>query len=102
MNVNTIKKISKTRYLHQSAKLSTKENHLAKLILTTQNGSWQVNQELIAFLSVERFGETVILLDMYDNPVRVNRQHMFNLASDLYETVMNDWYRTVNTINNQR
>ncbi len=102
MNVNLIKKTSKTRYLHQSAKLSTKENHLAKLILTTQGGSWQVNQELIAFLSVEQFGETVILLDIYDNPVRVNRQQLFNEASSLYETVMTDWYHTVNKINNQR
>ena len=101
MNVNLIKKTSRTRYLHQSAKLSAKENHQARLLLTQSGGTFRVTPELISFLSIEKF-ETIILLDIYDNPIRVNREHLFTAAASLYREVMNDWYHTVNKINNQR
>jgi hypothetical protein len=102
MNVKLIKKTSRTRYLHQSAKLSAKENHLAKLILTTQGGSWQVNQELIAFLSIERLGEKIVLLDMFDNPITVNRLALLTECINTYTNVMSSWANALTIINDQR
>lgn len=102
MNINTIKKTSKTRYLHQSAKLSAKENHLAKLIIISHGGSWQVTQELIAFLSVEQLGKQIVLLDMFDNPITVNRLSLLTDCINTYTSVMTSWAETLITINNLR
>ena len=101
MTVDLIKQTSRARYLHGVAKLTAKENHQARLLLTQSGGTFRVTPELISFLSIEKF-ETVVLLDIYDNPVKVNRENLFSVAVSLYNEVMEDWYHAVNTINNQR
>lgn len=102
MDTELIKRTSRTRYLNQVAKLSARESHLAKLVLTAQGGSWQVSPELIAFLTVEALGDTTVLLDMFDNPVTVNRQQLLAQCIDTYNTVMASWAATIETINEQR
>ena len=102
MDTDLIKRTSRTRYLNQAAKLTARESHTARLILTTQGGSWQVSQELIAFLSVTALGSTIVLLDMYDNPVTVNRDQLLRECIATYTTVMKSWAATIETINEQR
>ena len=102
MDTDLIKRTSRIRYLNQAAKLTARESHLAQLILTTQGGSWQVSQELIAFLSVELLGDTTVLLDMFDNPVTVDRQQLLQECVATYTQVMKDWAATIETINEQR
>jgi hypothetical protein len=101
MNTELIKQTTKIKYDHGVAKISAKENHQARLLLTQSGGTFRVTPELISFLSIDK-SETIILLDIYDNPIRVNRENLFSAAILLYEEVMTDWWNTVNKINNQR
>lgn len=102
MTVELIKRTSRARYLHTAAKLTAKENHLAQLMITTQGGTFKITPELIAFLSVETLGDRVIILDVYDNPVSVDREQLLRDAIAQYHVVMESWARTVAQINNSR
>ena len=102
MNIETIKKTSRAKYLHSLAKLTAKENHLAQLLLTVHGGTFRVTPELIAFLSVEYLGRTVIILDIFENPIQVDRVEMLESCVDLYSSVMQSWHSTTAEINSKR
>lgn len=102
MNIELIKKISRTKYLHSLAKISSKENHESQLLVPLAGGVFRVSPELIGFLSVEFLGDTVILLDIYENPINVNRLELLSLCISTYKTTMHSWLETTEKINNQR
>ena len=102
MNTDTIKKTSRAKYLHSLAKLTAKENHLAQLLITQSGGTFRVTPELISFLSVESLGKTVIILDIFESPIEVDRTTMLESCVELYSTVMQSWLDTTKLINSKR
>lgn len=102
MNIETIKKTSRAKYLHSLAKLTAKENHLAQLLLTVHGGTFRVTTELISFLSVESLGTTTYVLDIFENPIEVDRITMLKSCVELYSTVMQSWHTTAAEINGKR
>jgi hypothetical protein len=36
--------------------------------------------------------EELVLIDTFDNPVKVNRKELMDKLGDVYYTVMNEWY----------
>ena len=101
MKPDQIKQISRARYQYQLAKLAAKENHTAQLLITTNGTTIRVTSELIAFLSVD-LGDESVVMDIYDNPVKVSRLDLLEQASTTYTQVMNSWADAVATINKQR
>jgi len=101
MNTDQIKQISKARYQYQLAKIAARENHESQLLITTAGTTIRVSAELIAFLSID-LGDTVVIIDIYDNPVRVDRETLLSKSIDVYKTVMSGWADTVEQINKQR
>jgi hypothetical protein len=101
MNVEQIKQVSKTKYLHHIARLNLQERAHSKLLVTQNGGSWRVTQELISFLSVID-DEYVILIDIYDNPCRVERVKLLEQCKETYRTVMDQWFSDAEKINKQR
>lgn len=101
MNVEQIKTVSRAKYLHSLAKINLKERYESRLIITMGDGSFRVTPELLTFLSL--YGNSdVTLLDMYENPVRVNARQLFDGAKTLYDTVMIDWRDDFQTTMKQR
>ena len=102
MNIELIKKTSKTKYLHSLAKITNKENHEALLLVTLSGGTFRTSIELISFLSIKSMGDTVILLDIYENPIKVDRLQLLNLCMSSYKTTMTSWLNSSLQINGQR
>lgn len=102
MNIDTIKKTSRAKYLHSLAKLSAKENHEAQLLLTLFGGTFRVTPDLIAFLSVEKLSEQTIILDIFETPILVDRVAMLDKSVELYTQVMQSWLETTAEINSKR
>ena len=101
MNVEQIKQVSKTKYLHHLARLNLQERAQSKLLATQDGGTWRVTHELISFLSVIE-DEYVVLIDIYDNPCRVERAKLLVQCKETYCQVMNDWFDDAEKINKQR
>jgi hypothetical protein len=80
---------AKARFKHQEAKLYLQEKYSNRLTLVSQNGLWKITPEFLSMLRASP--GTLILIDQYDNPVRVDTVLLLETAQELYDTVMSNW-----------
>ena len=91
MDTKTLISEAKARFNHNSAKAYLKDKYDSKFIVADQSGLWRANLETINFLNSSS-DEWVILIDTFNNPVRVNRETLLEKLSTTYNSVMTDWY----------
>ena len=82
---------AKARFNHNSAKAYLKDKYDSKFIVADQNGLWRANLETINFLTAISDAE-VIIIDTFNNPVKVIRQALLDKLSTVYKTTMEEWY----------
>lgn len=82
---------TKARFNHHSAKSYLKSKYQSKLIVADQGGLWKATPELIGFLSITDRTHAVIL-DAYENPIRVHINELQIKLRETYNTVMEQWY----------
>ena len=91
MDTKTLITEAKARFNHNSAKAYLKDKYDSKFIVADQNGLWRANLETINFLNSST-EEWVILIDTFDNPVKVKRVDLLYKLSDTYKNTMEEWY----------
>lgn len=90
MNTDQIVEHSRARFEHQAARRVLKEKYQAKLIFAHSNGMWRANPEMITFLSL--YGDKeIVILDLYENPVRVNAGNLCLAMKQRWQEQMNAW-----------
>lgn len=82
---------AKARFNHNSAKAYLKDKYDSKFIVADQNGLWKANLETINFLNSSS-DEEIILIDTFNNPVKVNRQPLLDKLHTVYKNTMEEWY----------
>ena len=92
MDTKTLITEAKARFAHNSAKDYLKEKYSAKLLVAEQGGLWKADIETIAFLKGWLTSEEVVLIDTFNNPVKVNRTKLLIFLQDTYQEVMNAWH----------
>jgi hypothetical protein len=92
MDTKTLISEAKARFNHNSAKAYLKEKFDAKLLIADQGGLWKADKETINFLITVDKVEEIILIDTFNNPVKVNRIELLTKLEDTYLTVMEEWY----------
>ena len=91
MNKKELINEAKARFNHNSAKAYLKSKYQSKLIVADQGGLWTATPELIGFLTITDRSHTV-LLDSYENPVRVDIRQLEIKLRETYNTVMDQWH----------
>jgi hypothetical protein len=91
MDTKELIKEAKARFSHNSAKAYLKSKYQSKLIVADQGGLWTATPKLIAFLSSTQDNNTV-LLDSYDNPVKVDTTKLLIKLKETYCVVMEQWH----------
>ena len=91
MDTTSLISEAKARFNHNSAKAYLKDKYDSKFIVADQSGLWRANLETINFLN-SSIEEWVILIDTFNNPVRINRIALLEKLNKTYHTVMSDWY----------
>lgn len=82
---------AKARFKHNSAKAYLEDKYKSKLIIADQGGLWEVTPTFLTFLS-ESNSNTFVVLDSYENPVKINRKDLLTKATSVYNEVMEAWY----------
>ncbi len=101
MDVSTLISQAKARFNHNSAKEYLKQKYNSKLLIAEQGGLWRADQQTIGFLSgIDN--EYLVLLDTYDNPVKVNRQELLNKLKSVYASNMEEYYREYKELETKR
>lgn len=82
---------AKARFKHNSARQYLKDKYQSKLTFADQNGLWVASPSLLSQLTISS-AETLVLLDSYDNPIKVDRNLLLQKTNETYLTVMEQWH----------
>ena len=93
--------IIKERFDHEASKQALKEKYQAKMIFAHQGGMFRAGPDLIAVLSTVQ-QDTMIIVDLYDTPVKVVRQGLLDSATQRWQEQLNAWMEEHNQLTRER
>jgi len=102
MNTDELVAHSRARFEHAAARRTLKEKYQAKLTFGWNGGMWQAGPELLSTLNCCVMDKDVIILDMYENPVKVNTKELWNLTAERWQEQMNAWLIEHEELNKNR
>ena len=91
MDTKTLIADAKARFNHNSAKAYLAEKYNSKLIIADQGGLWKADTQTISILHALTEDE-VVLIDTFNNPVKVSRIALLNNLRTVYYDTMDQWY----------
>ena len=92
---------ARTRFDHAAARRGLKEKYEAKMLFALNGGMWRAGPELLTILQTCPDSSAVIL-DLYENPVRVDVRELELAAQQRWQEQMNAWLAEYETLNNNR
>ena len=72
------------------------------MIFAHAGGMWQAGPELLSTLKFCTPDKEIVLLDLYDNPVKINTKELWNLAAERWQEQMNAWLVEFNELTKKR
>ena len=76
---------------YQKNKRNLREKILTDLHLPYNNGLFLITTDLLAFLTTWPDSE-LFLEDVYNNPIKINREELLDKARQCYQLAMNSWH----------
>jgi hypothetical protein len=101
MNTEQLIIEAKARFNLNSAKQYLKEKYESKLQVAEQDGLWKADIQTISFLS-SFDTTTLVVVDIFGNPVLVNRKELLDKLSLVYQSVTSEWYNEFSSLENRR
>ena len=80
----------RARFEHAAAKRLLRERYQAKMLFAHAGGMWRAGPELLSLLAVCDSPE-VVLMDLYDTPVKINTTQLRELALQRWQEQMTAW-----------
>jgi hypothetical protein len=90
MNTDDLIDHARARFDHVAARRVLKEKYEAKLLFAHNGGMFRADQNLMVLLQALPYQEAVIL-DLYENPIKVDTIEMAYQVGDRFAEVMNAW-----------
>jgi hypothetical protein len=80
----------RARFDHEAAKKTLREKYDAKMLFAHAGGMWRAGPELQTTL-LACPGTEAVVLDLYDNPVKINTRELMALSQQRWQEQMNAW-----------
>lgn len=90
MNTDNLVAHARARFDHEAARRVLKEKYQAKMIFAYHGGMWRAGPELQTTL-LTCSGEQAVLLDLYENPVKVDTAELMSLSQQRWQEQMTAW-----------
>jgi len=100
MDTNELISHSRARFDHHQARITLREKYQAKFTFAHAGGMWQAGPELLTLLKC--CTGTVVVLDLYETPVQVNAEELYELALARWQEQMNAWLVEYQELNKNR
>ena len=91
----------RSRFEHAAAKRTLTEKYQGKLTFGWNSGMFKATPEMITFLSLYD-DVSVVILDLYGNPVEVNAKELCNIMKIKYQEQMTAWSTEYTELNKNR
>ena len=85
----------------QANKRTLREKIQTDLHMTHNGGLFKITPELLAFIKTWPVDE-LYLEDVYENPIKIDRQVFLVTAQQHYHTVMNTWHQQYEELKTKR
>ena len=102
MNTDALIAHARARFDHVAARRVLKEKYEAKMLFAHTGGMWRAGPELQCVLLSCAQDKDVVLLDLYETPVRVNVPELFAKAHERWQEQMNAWQVEWEKLNQKR
>lgn len=102
MNTDELVAFSRARFDHAAAKRLLKEKYEAKMLFAHAGGMWRAGPELLTTLLACAQDKDVVLLDLYQNPVKITVTDLFARAHERWQEQMTAWLVEYQAIQQQR
>jgi hypothetical protein len=91
MEIENLVKRARARFDHESARKILKEKYQARMLFAYNGGMWCAGPVLITLLQACPVEDTIVIEDLYGNPIQVNPLELQHLAFDRWQEQMNAW-----------
>jgi hypothetical protein len=91
MSIENLISYGRSRFNHESARRLLKEKYQAKLTFAYAGGMWRAGPELLTLLQAIPVEDNVVILDLYENPIRVTPGELRQITFDRWQEQMNAW-----------
>lgn len=89
MNTDELITHARARFDHVAARKLLKEKYQGKMTFAHAGGMWSAGPELLTLLK-SCVGE-VVILDLYENPVKIVAKELYELAVQRWQEQMTAW-----------
>ena len=100
MDTNQLVAHARARFEHESARRILREKYQAKFTFAHAGGMWQAGPELLTLLKL--CSGTAVVLDLYENPVKIQAEELYELALQRWQECLNAWLIEYEQLNQQR
>mgnify|MGYP000727017558 CR=1 FL=1 len=90
MDTDALVAHARARFDHAVAKRILKEKYEARMLFAYRGGMWRAGPELQTTL-LTCPGTEAVLLDLYENPVRVDTKELYAQSQQRWQEQMNAW-----------
>jgi hypothetical protein len=101
MDTNELIAHSRARFDHAAARRVLKEKYQARLLFAHAGGMWRAGPELQTTL-LTCPGTEAVILDLYENPIKINTRELLALSQQRWQEQMNAWLVEHQQLNQQR
>ena len=101
MNTDELIAHARARFDHAAARRTLKEKYQGKMIFGWNGGMWQAGPELQNTL-LACPGTEAVLLDLYENPVKVATRVLMTMSQERWQEQMNAWLAEYEELNKNR
>jgi hypothetical protein len=91
MDTNALVAHARARFDHVAAKRLLKEKYQARMVFGYNGGLFRAGPELLTLLHACPVEDNIVVLDLYENPVKVNPLELQHLVQDRWQEQMNAW-----------
>lgn len=81
----------RARFAHETARHVLKEKYQARMLFAYNGGMWCAGPELLTLLQAIPVNDKVVILDLYENPIKIDPQELLYLALGRWQEQMNAW-----------
>lgn len=92
---------ARARFDHAAAKRTLKEKYQARMLFAHAGGMWRAGPELQTTL-LTCPGSEAVLLDLYENPVRVDTKELYAQSQQRWQEQMTAWLIEYEELNQNR
>lgn len=102
MNTEQLIAHGRARFDHAATRRALKEKYQAKMLFAYRGGMWQAGPELLIVLQALPVDDQVVLLDLYETPVKIDPVELQYLTLGRWQEQMNAWLIEYEELNKNR